>query len=243
MSRGELSHLMADPQIEKLLIVQHRDVSLQKIEQDLARIPIERGMVETEIAAEEANIEAVRQSLISKEVERKDLDVEVQSKEGALLRFRTQQSEVKKNDEYQALTHQIEQTEAEISSLEEREIELMLDIDVAKEEFEAEKAKIQVRIEAQRKEIDLLTEREKNLEASVDQARAEVTESRVDVDATYLEQYDRVKKMVKRAPYLAPIEAHKCGGCHLRVSNEVSRGALDAGEPHFCDQCARMVYA
>lgn len=243
MSRGELSHLMADPQIEKLLIVQHRDVSLQKIEQDLARIPIERGMVETEIAAEEANIEAARQSLISKEVERKDLDVEVQSKEGALLRFRTQQSEVKKNDEYQALTHQIEQTEAEISSLEEREIELMLDIDVAKEEFEAEKAKIQVRIEAQRKEIDLLTEREKNLEASVDQARAEVTESRVDVDATYLEQYDRVKKMVKRAPYLAPIEAHKCGGCHLRVSNEVSRGALDAGEPHFCDQCARMVYA
>jgi predicted nucleic acid-binding Zn-ribbon protein len=234
---------MADPQIEKLLIVQHRDVSLQKIEQDLARIPIERGMVETEIAAEEANIEAARQSLISKEVERKDLDVEVQSKEGALLRFRTQQSEVKKNDEYQALTHQIEQTEAEISSLEEREIELMLDIDVAKEEFEAEKAKIQVRIEAQRKEIDLLTEREKNLEASVDQARAEVTESRVDVDATYLEQYDRVKKMVKRAPYLAPIEAHKCGGCHLRVSNEVSRGALDAGEPHFCDQCARMVYA
>jgi len=34
---------MADPQIEKLLIVQHRDVSLLKIEQDLARIPIERN--------------------------------------------------------------------------------------------------------------------------------------------------------------------------------------------------------
>ena len=243
MYRGELSHLMADPQIEKLLIVQHRDVSLLKIEQDLARIPIERGMVESEIAEEETNIEAARQSLISKEVERKDLDLEVQSKETALQRFRTQQVEVKKNDEYQALTHQIEQTEAEISSIEEREIELMLDIDVAKEEFEAEKAVIQVRIEAQRKEIALLTEREKNLSASVDAARAEVATSRVGLDADYLEQYDRVKKMVKRAPYLAKVEAHKCGGCHLRVSNEVSRGALDSGEPHFCDQCARMVYA
>ena len=234
---------MADPQIEKLLIVQHRDVSLLKIEQDLARIPIERGMVESEIAEEETNIEAARQSLISKEVERKDLDLEVQSKETALQRFRTQQVEVKKNDEYQALTHQIEQTEAEISSIEEREIELMLDIDVAKEEFEAEKAVIQVRIEAQRKEIALLTEREKNLSASVDAARSEVATSRVGLDADYLEQYDRVKKMVKRAPYLAKVEAHKCGGCHLRVSNEVSRGALDSGEPHFCDQCARMVYA
>lgn len=234
---------MADPQIEKLLIVQHRDVSLQKIEQDLARIPIERGMVEAEIAAEEANIEAARQSLISKEVARKDLDVEVQAKEGALMRFRTQQSEVKKNDEYQALTHQIEQTEAEISSLEEREIELMLDIDTAKEEFEAEKAVIQARIEAQRKEIALLTEREANLNASVDKARSEVADSRVGVTAEYLEQYDRVKKMVKRAPYLAQIEGHKCAGCHLRVSNEVSIGASSSGEPHFCDQCARMVYA
>jgi hypothetical protein len=156
---------------------------------------------------------------------------------------RTQQVEVKKNDEYQALTHQIEQTEADISTLEEREIELMLDIDTAKQEFEAEKAVILVRIEAQRQEIALLTEREGNLNASVAAARAEVAESRVGVDVDYLEQYDRVKKMVKRAPYLAPIEAHKCGGCHLRVSNEISRGAQNAGEPHFCDQCARMVYA
>ncbi|CAA6676913.1 MULTISPECIES: zinc ribbon domain-containing protein [unclassified Lentimonas] len=234
---------MADPQIEKLLIVQHRDVSLLKIEQDLARIPIERAAVESAIAEEEANIEAARQSLIAKEVERKDLDLEVKGKETALQRFRTQQVEVKKNDEYQALTHQIEQTEAEISSLEEREIELMLDIDTVKEAFEAEKAVILVRIEEQRKEIALLTEREQNLQASVDAARAEVEAARVGVDADYLQQYDRVKKMVKRAPFLAKVEAHKCGGCHLRVSNEVSRGAQDAGEPHFCDQCARMVYA
>ena len=101
---------------------------------------------------------------------------------------------MKKNDEYQALTHQIEQTEADISTLEEREIELMLDIDTAKQEFEAEKAVIEVRIEAQRQEIALLTEREGNLNASVAAARAEVAESRVGVDADYLEQYDRVKK-------------------------------------------------
>ena len=102
---------------------------------------------------------------------------------------------------------------------------------------------IEVRIGVQRQEIALLTEREGNLNASVDKARSEVAESRVGVAADYIEQYDRVKKMVKRAPYLAKIEAQKCGGCHLRVSNEVSRGAQDAGEPHFCDQCARLVYA
>ena len=234
---------MPVPQIEKLLIVQHRDVSLRKIEQDLARIPVERRALEATIVAEEANVEAARQSLIAKEVARKDLDIQVQAKEGALQRFRTQQIEVKKNDEYQALTHQIEQTEADISSLEEQEIELMLDIDSAQEVFESEKAQIEVRIQAQRKEIDLLNQREQNLAASVEEAKLKVEESRVGIDENYIEQYDRVKKLVKRPPYIARVEAHKCGGCHLRVSNEVSRGALDANEPHFCDQCARMVYA
>lgn len=70
----------------------------------------------------------------------------------------------------------------------------MLDIDTAQQEFEAEKAVIEVRIEAQRQEIALLTEREGNLSASLAAARAEVEESRVGVDADYLEQYDRVKK-------------------------------------------------
>lgn len=234
---------MADSQIEKLLIVQHHDVSLLKIEQDLARIPFERQGIEATIANERANIEAARQTLIAKEVARKDLDLEVQSKEAALLRFRTQQAEVKKNDEYKALTHQIEQVEADIASLEEREIELMLNIDHTKELFESEKAGIQAQIEARRLEIDVLAEREVNLTASVEADRAKVAESRVGVDDTYLEHYDRVKQMVKRAPYLALIESHKCSGCHLRVSNEVSRAALNAREPHFCDQCARMVYA
>jgi hypothetical protein len=34
---------MPDPQIEKLLIVQDRDITLQNIEQELARIPQERA--------------------------------------------------------------------------------------------------------------------------------------------------------------------------------------------------------
>ena len=86
-------------------------------------------------------------------------------------------------------------------------------------------------------------ERQKNLLASIDAAKAELSQSREGVAENYLEQYDRVKKLVKRGPYVVPIQDHKCGGCHLRVSNEVSRDALNAGEPHFCDQCARMVYA
>ncbi|HAV12676.1 MAG TPA: hypothetical protein DCX06_04140 [Opitutae bacterium] len=234
---------MSDPQIEKLLIVQDRDTSLQKIEQELDRIPLERAAIEKLIQSEEANTEAASQALKEKEVQRHELDVEVKSKEAALARFRTQQLEIKKNDDYRAMTLQIEQTEAEISQLEEQEIELMLEIDTQRESFEAEKALIDKRIEVQRNEITLLGEREANLKASIDAAKSALDKCRDDADAGYLEHYDRVRTLTKRAPYVVPIEAHKCGGCHLRVSNEVSKAAMVPGEPHFCDQCARMVYA
>ena len=95
---------MSDPQIEKLLIVQDRDVALQKIEQELARIPQERSALEAHITTEQANIEAASQALKEKEVQRNEVDTEVKAKESAIARFLTQQLEVKKNDEYRALT-------------------------------------------------------------------------------------------------------------------------------------------
>ncbi|MGK0309907.1 MAG: putative nucleic acid-binding Zn-ribbon protein [Lentimonas sp.] len=233
---------MVDPQIEKLLIVQHHDIELLKIQQDLIRLPAEQKASEASIEKEKATIEVARQSLLAKELARKEIDAEVKSKEGALLRFRTQQSEVKKNDEYKALLHQIEQTEIEISELEEREIGILLEIDSTREQFEEEESEIKSRIEAHHRGINLLIEREATLSASLEEAEAKVAESRIDVNTLYLEQYDQVKKTVKRPPYIAEIKAHKCSGCHLKVSNDVARAVFNAGEPHFCDQCARMVY-
>lgn len=234
---------MADPQIEKLLIVQDRDVALQKIEQELARIPQERAKLEALIEAEKENIEAAGQALKEKEVQRNELDHAVKGREADIERFKNQQLQVKKNDEYRALTQQIEQAESEISQLEENEIELMLEIDTTREAFKAEKATIDQRIKEQLEQIKDLGEREQNLKDSIEAAKQALEESRTGVESNYIEHYDRVKQIAKRAPYVVPIEAHKCGGCHLRVSNEVSSGAMDAGEPHFCDQCARMVYA
>ncbi|MEC9227213.1 MAG: hypothetical protein VYA21_00190, partial [Verrucomicrobiota bacterium] len=86
-------------------------------------------------------------------------------------------------------------------------------------------------------------EREENLLASIDEAKALLKDARSVVEERYVSHYDRVKKLSKRPPYVAKVEAHKCGSCHLRVSNEVNSSAPVAGEPHFCDQCACMVYA
>lgn len=233
---------MPDPQIEKLLIVQSRDIHLLKIEQDLQRIPNELSSLKVKISTEEANIDNAKKSLIEKELNRAELDAKVKDQETSINRFRTQQLEVKKNDEYRALTQQIEQLEIDISSLEEAEIQLMIDIDLEREKFEDKKVVIESRIIDLKRLVSVLLEREIALQDSLDTAKQQGVEARVGVDEVFLNHYERIRKMTKRPPYVVPIVNQKCEGCHLRVSNEVARGAREVGEPHFCDQCARLVY-
>jgi predicted nucleic acid-binding Zn-ribbon protein len=233
---------MPDPQIEKLLIVQDRDVNLQKIEQELIRVPRERDILKKKILAEEANVELARTELKNKEVARNELDSQVKSQEAAIQKYRTMQLEVKKNEEYRALTQQIEQAEVLIADLEDREIKLMLEIDAEKETFAGAKAEIDTRIKAQNALVVQLDERNKNLIDSLDAAKEATKRARVDVDNLYLEHYDRVRVLCKRPPYVAQIIDHQCSGCHLRVSNEVARLVHNVGEAHFCDQCGRMVF-
>ncbi len=218
-------------------------MALQRIEQELLRVPQEQARLEQAIVDEEARIQEAAQTLKKKEVERSEMDLSVKAKEAEITRYKNQQLIVKKNEEYRALTQQIEQCQADISQLEEAEINLMLEIDEVSAAFRAEKAALEARIASHRSEIERLAALEQNLKNGVDAARDALNQARSSAEANFLEHYDRVRKLVKRAPYVVEIVEHKCGGCHLRVSNEISRSAMDAGSPHFCDQCGRMVYA
>src|SRR5208282_6249399 len=59
------------------------------------------------------------------ETERKKIDLDVQTKQAAIARYRSQQQTTRKNEEFAALNHEIEHAEKEISALEDSELELM----------------------------------------------------------------------------------------------------------------------
>lgn len=233
---------MIHPQIEKLLIVQTKDLALQKVQQEIERIPNDRARIETLIDEEKASIESAKSDLNAKEVERNDLDSQIKAKESDIAKFKTQQLEVKKNEEYRALTHQIEQAQSDISQLEEQEIEIMYSIDEAKISFEQAKAEIDQRIVQQTNQLTELEARLKQLKENIQSAEADYLESRETVDQGALEIYYRTKQQTKRPPYISAIEVQNCAGCHLRVSNDVLGLAIAAEEIIACDQCARIVY-
>ena len=108
---------MAAFSIATLLVLQERDSRRLTLEHQLESVPREIAAVEARIAAEKLAIETAKAEWHGLESKKKLLETEILSAEGKVAKYRTQQLEVRKNDEYRALTHEIETTEAIIGGL------------------------------------------------------------------------------------------------------------------------------
>lgn len=227
--------------LTKLRELQDRDMHRLSLEQQLAAAPRDIAAVEAKIAAEKQAIETAKAEWHGLEAKKKTLENEIKSAEQQVARYRTQQLEVRKNDEYRALTHEIETTEAKIGGFEEDELKIMYAIDEAKKRFaEAERVLKQnisgheAKIAALRmQEIELRTQHGRAVEFA-DAARAATPEPQV-------RQYDRLAKK-PGLPVCVPVQGGRCGGCHMKVSANIEFEARKAENIVTCDQCGRIVY-
>jgi uncharacterized protein len=236
---------MPHPALESLLILQDRDIKRIALEAQLKAVPGDIALVEKKIASEKGAIEAARTEMRDLEVKKKTLETEIGSAAEKLGRYKTQQVTVRKNDEYQALGHEIETTQGAINEMEGQELEIMYAIDEAKKKFAAAEAELKANIAGHESRIATLREREKNLAAELKAAQAEVAVARAPLPEQRLRVYDRIAS--RNMPAVVPISGGKCGGCHLKVSSEVEsaargKGVDPAAQLPTCDQCGRIVY-
>ncbi len=229
--------------IETLLILQDRDARRVELEAQLKAVPVDIALVERDIGDEKGAIESARTGLRELESKKKLLETEIGSAEQTLAKYRTQQLSLRKNDEFQALGHEIETVQGQIAEMEGRELEIMFAIDAARKKFADAEGVLKQNISGHEARIRMLRERGENLAAELKAAQEKVAAARAPVGAGWLRAYERMA--VRGLPAVVPIRGAKCGGCHLKVSSEVesaARGKGDQAQPIFCDQCGRIVY-
>jgi predicted nucleic acid-binding Zn-ribbon protein len=231
---------MRHPALEKILILQDRDSKRHSLEAQLKSLPRDVAAVEQKIAAEKAAIDSARSEMKELEVQKKSIETEIGVADEKARKYRTQQLSVKKNDEYQALGHEIETTEKTISTLEEKELGVMYSIDEAKKKFTAAEAVLKQNIAGHEARIRDLRTRETSLTEELKQAQAEVAAAREPIDVPSIRIYDRIA--VRGLPACVPMRDGKCGGCHLKVSSEVESDSRKSDKLATCDQCGRIVY-
>ncbi len=232
---------MLPERLQALLILQDRDQRRVQLEKALAQIPRDRAAAEARIAAHKAEIEAGKRSVTELELKRKDLEATLRGHEEQIRKYRSQQMLVKKNDEYQALTHEIEQTEAKIGEAEEAEIRILYELDTERAKAKAAEQAILEEIAREQAQLGRIAEREQQARADLGGALDDVAKARSGVQAELLPRYDRLAKTAG-LPVVVALHASKCGGCHLKVSNGVETEARKGTEIVTCDNCGRVLY-
>lgn len=223
------------------MILQDRDSRRQKLEKILAQIPRERASIEGRIAAHRAGIEAAKKAVTDLELKRKELEGVLGDLEDQILRYRNHQLQVKKNDEYQALTHEIELTEGKISEAEGAEIQLLYDLDAERERAQETTKQLEGEIAGEQAQLERLAGRETQVGGEIEGAQAEVDQARSGVSESLLRRYDQLSKTLG-LPVVVPLIDQKCGGCHLRVSGGVDTEARKGADIVSCDNCTRIIY-
>lgn len=232
---------MLSPVLEKLLVFQDRDLRRLALETQIKHLPEDIATERRRIEEDRAGVEAAKVAGREAEAKRKALENEIGVAAQKVARFRTQQLEVRKNDEYQALGHEIETVQAQIAALEEQELVVMYAIDEAKDRVKAAEAAAAQSVAVHEARIRTLQEKESTLCQDLVAVQADLEKTRVEVPESALATYVRIAKRTP-LPVCVPLRELRCSGCNLKVSSGVSSDARAGVKLVTCENCDRIVF-
>jgi predicted nucleic acid-binding Zn-ribbon protein len=175
-------------------------------------------------------------------LEQRECEGDIAGKQADIKKKENQLLSVKKNEEYQALLHEMEMHKKQIAIKEERIIAIMMELDEAKSCLEEDKKRIggeQEEITAECSKIDgelavAISDR-KALEAQRGPLIAEI-------DASMLSKYERIRKAKKTGPALVPLQGESCSGCFMTITAQHVNEILAGDKFMPCNHCGRLVY-
>jgi predicted nucleic acid-binding Zn-ribbon protein len=229
------------PEIEQLLILQDRDRKIRLLRQEQKSAPLERKALEDRLASTQAQVEVARVKAKEIEVERKKLENEAQTVRERIAKYQAQKFQTRKNDEFQALSHEIERGEKDIQSIEDRELDIMEAAEKQKAVIgEAEKQFAAVKGQFDRQTADI----DQKIKAIADQL-ADVESDRTKlvaaVDEDLRDTYERLIRS-KNGEAVVGLQHEVCSGCHMKVTPTTSSKCRSRKEIVHCENCGRILY-
>ena len=227
--------------IEKLLILQDRDRKIRDRKQQLKLAPLERKELEARLISNSAALENAKQKGRELEVAKKGLEIEAQARRDSIGKFKAQQFQTRKNEEFQALSNEIKRYEKDISDIEDRELEIMDQAEKAKvilADAEKEFARAKAQINQQLADLDAKI---KSIESELQVLEAERLTLATGVDEDLLTRYERLFAS-KGDLAIVPLEHEVCTGCHMKITTQTAVRVKGNLEIISCEQCGRILY-
>ena len=229
-------------EVRALLILQDRDRRLLVLSKDLEKLPQDEARANAKLAGDDASVTRAHDAVVDCELRLKRLELDAGTRRTTIQRLKLQQFETRKNDEYQAIGHEITRYEKEVDDLETRELELMEEMDVVRgtlKSAQAARAHDRTLVE---EDLASIAQRRERMETERREVAAERESLASQVPEAILPLYNRLMKS-KAGLAVAPLQEGKCGGCHMKLIASTVVAVQTDKEIARCEDCGRILYA
>ena len=225
--------------IENLLRLQQADKEIRRLSDEIAELPRRVAVIETKLAATKARLDKAHTAVKADEVARRKHETTIQDLRTKISKYRDQSLDVKTNEQYKALMHEIQFAEQEIRATEDKILELMVNTEARENDVKA--AELEAKAETAEIEKEKVAARQRTAEddKQLTEWRGKRGEMRAGIDADLLAHYERVSKF--RGTGIAGVVGQKCQACQVMLRPQ-SYNELRSGVRMTCDSCQRILY-
>src|SRR6202163_291596 len=182
------------PDIENLLKLQDTDREIRRLQDEVAEFPKRVAVIEQKLADTKAQLEKAQAAVKADEAARRKYDTAISDLRGKISKYRDQSLDVKTNDQYKALLHEIQFAEKEIAANEDKILEMMVNADARDKEVRARQAGLKAETTEIEQEKELARQRTAEDEELLAAWRTKREQIRTGINDDLLRHYERVSK-------------------------------------------------
>jgi uncharacterized protein len=228
------------PEIENLLHLQEADKEIRRLQDEIAELPKRVAAIEQKLAGTKKQLEKAQEAVKADEASRRKYDTAISDLRGKISKYRDQSLEVKTNDQYKALMHEIQFAEKDIAANEDKILELMLNADARDKEVKAAQAELKAETAEIEKEKEQARQRTAEDEKQLTEWRGKRDQKRGGVNEDLLRHYERVSKF--RGTGIAEVRDHKCMGCQVMLRPQTYNEIRTGDHTVICESCQRVLF-
>jgi predicted nucleic acid-binding Zn-ribbon protein len=231
------------PDLEKLIVLQGHDVEAKRLRDEMATLPKQVAALEAKAKATQGQRSVILDLIAKEETLRRRQESDVKDQQVKIGRLRKNMDLATTTVQVTAFEHEIAFAQAEVSRLEDAEIESM----ERTEGFEAQRqlaneavTEADATLERERVRAAETIAQDKTLLAAVEEKRKSV---RAEIEESALSTYDRISKAKGTA--VAEALNQKCMACQMMVRPQRWNDLRDRSNDETmmtCESCGRLLY-
>jgi len=229
------------PDLKLALDLQAVEKEIVRLSAEIAYLPRHIQEIESKLAGAQRQLESDRQALAANQRERRKLEGDDSMLQEKISKYKQQVFEVKTNEQYRALQHEIEFAEAEVRKIEDRILERMVEAEELEARVKrAEKQLATERVEVEKEKAEAISRTQAD-ELALAELKKSQAEYRACMSPDVLRHFDRLLR-ARKGVAVAEVRDGACSECYVRLRPQVFQEIKPNDKIMQCENCSRILY-